>query len=160
MTTPETTLDNSPSKETLTDEEIFANTTHRETIETVIASLEDNDSAMVSQTEQGYVWKFQYGSVEVYVQLTGESDEDLLNVWANVLKMPVRDELGLMRRLLEMNCTCTFETCFGLMNDQIVVLAQRTVAELSPGEIARAITLVANIADDYDEVLKAEFGGN
>jgi len=37
---------------------------HVEVIQTVIASLEQDESAMVSQTEASYVWKFRYGSVE------------------------------------------------------------------------------------------------
>jgi hypothetical protein len=58
-----------------------------------------------------------------------------------------------------MNWAETFETCFGLMGDRVVVLAQRTVADLSPGEISRSITLVASVADDHDEMLIATFGG-
>lgn len=130
----------------------------KDTIETVISSLQENDSAMVLQEAQGYLWKFQYGTVEVFVQLSGETEEDLLTVWSPVLKLPAKDEAKLMRKLLEMNWSGTFETCFGIFNEEIVVLAQRTVAELSPGEISRAITLVASIADEADEPLIAEFG--
>lgn len=165
MTNLETMTTENQQAETQAIETLPANFTstsssHRDVIETVISSLEQNDSAMVSQTEQGYVWRFQYGSVEVFVQLAGETDEDLLTVWSPVLKLPATDELGLMRELLQMNWSGTFETCFGLVNDQIVVLSQRTVAELSPGEISRTITLVATIADDHDEALKEQFGGS
>lgn len=131
---------------------------HYDLIETVIASLEQNDSAMVNHGDNGTLWKFQYGSVEVFVQLTGEKEEDFLTVWSPVLKLPVRDELGLLRRLMAMNWSETFETCFGICNEQVVVLSQRTVADLSAGEISRAITLVATIADDHDEALQATFG--
>ncbi|MDJ0717892.1 MAG: YbjN domain-containing protein [Prochloraceae cyanobacterium] len=148
------------TEERIAEELIENNSTHKEVIETVISSLEQNDSAMVSKTEEAYLWKFQYGSVEVYVQLSGESDEDLLTVWASVLNLPAKDEPGLMRRLLEMNWSETFETRFGIANDRVLVLTQRTVAELSPGEISRAITLVATIADDNDEALKEEFGAS
>lgn len=153
-------LETTSSPDSLPPDFIEKTTTHKEVIETVISSLEQNDSAMISHSEQGHLWKFQYGSVEIFVQLTGETDEDLLTVWSPVLKLPVKDELGLMRKLLEMNWSETFETCFALMNDQVVVLTQRTVAELSPGEISRAITLVATIADDNDEKLIETFGSN
>jgi hypothetical protein len=154
-------LETMQTPEPLPPDFIEKTTSHKEVIETVISSLEQNDSAMVSKTEpEGILWKFQYGSIEVFVQLTGESDEDLLTVWSPVLKLPVADELGLMRKLLSMNWSETLETCFGLMNQQVVVLYQRTVAELSPGEISRAITLVATIADDSDEYLKETFGGS
>ncbi len=138
---------------------IEATTSHQETIQTVIGSMDSDNTAMVSHSDTAYLWKFQYGSVEVFVQLTGETDDDLLTIWAAVLTLPAKDELGLLRKLMEMNWSGTFETCFSQLNNQIVVSCQRTVAELSPGEISRAITLVANIADDNDEVLKEQFGG-
>lgn len=147
-----------PTVEALTEEMDKATSSHREVIETVISSLEQNDSAMVIHSDDGHLWKFQYGSVEVFVQLTGESDDDLLTIWSAVLSLPAKDEPGLMRKLLKLNWEETYETCFGIFNDQVVVLAQRTIAGLSPGEISRAITLVATIADDHDEALQQEFG--
>ena len=131
---------------------------HQEVIETVISSLDQNDTAMVSHTDDGSIWKFQYGTVEVFVQLTGESDDDLFTVWATVLKLPAKDEAGLMRRLLEMNWSGTFETCFSIHDDRVMVSSQRTVADLHPGEISRIITLVATIADNKYEALQQEFG--
>jgi hypothetical protein len=147
------------SDSTQSIEELIENTsTHQEVIETVISSLDQNDTAMVSHTDDGSIWKFQYGSVEVFVQLTGESDDDLFTVWATVLKLPAKDEVGLMRRLLEMNWSGTFETCFSIHDNRVMVSSQRTVADLYPGEISRIITLVATIADDHDEALQQEFG--
>ncbi|RZM82704.1 YbjN domain-containing protein [Leptolyngbya iicbica] len=148
--------------ETLTtlpeDDESPATANHVEVIETVISSLEQYDSAMVSHSDQGILWKFQYGSVEVFVQLTGNSDEDILTVWSPVLALPAKDEPGLMRHILEMNCGETFESCFGILGSQVVVLASRPLADISPGEISRLMTIVATIADDNDEALQAEYG--
>ena len=142
------------------EESIENNSSHQEIIETVISSLDQDNTAMVSHTDEGSVWKFSYGSVEVFVQLTGESDEDLLTVWSSLLKLPANDEPGLMRRLLEMNWTGTFETCFSIYDNKVMISAQRTVADMYPGEISRLITLVANLADDNDDILKEEFGGS
>lgn len=142
------------------DDLIEENSTHQEVIETVISSLDQDNTAMVSHSEEGSLWKFQYGSVEVFAQLTGESDDDLLTVWSSVLKLPAKDESGLMRRLLEMNWTGTFETCFSIHDGKVMISSQRTVADMYPGEISRLITLVANIADDNDELLQEEFGGS
>jgi hypothetical protein len=63
-----------------------------------------------------------------------------------------------MRKLLEMNWSDTFESCFAIVDNQVVVVSSRTVAELSAGEISRAITVVATIADDNDDALHSEFG--
>ncbi len=132
---------------------------HVEVIENVIDSLEQDDSAMVSHTpEGGYLWKFKYGSVEVFVQLTGTTDEDTITVWSVVLKLPAKDEPRLFRYLLELNCSSTLEARFGIIDNQVVVISTRTLAELSPGEVSRLITIVATIADNNDEALQSEFG--
>ena len=150
--------DNSPATIAPTADELIDPAPISQVIETVISSLAQPESAMVHHDEQGVVWKFDYGTVHVFVQLTGESDEDLLTVWAPVLSLPAKDEPALFRKLLELNWSDTFETAFAILNDQIVVLAQRTVADLAPQEISRSITLVATIADDNDEILIEKFG--
>lgn len=130
-----------------------------EVLETVISSLDSDNSAMVSHSKDGaYVWKFKYGTVEVFVQLSGRSEEDMLTVWASVLKLPAKDEAGLMRHLLEMNWQSTLEARYGIVNNEVVVLSSRTLADLSPGEISRAVTIVATIADDNDELLQQKYG--
>jgi hypothetical protein len=127
-------------------------------IELVIASLAEDQKAMVGQSEAGHVWKFEYGSVQVFVQLTGLTEEDTLTVWSPVLKLPAKNEGELMRRLLEMNWSSTLEARFGIFNNEVVVVASRSIADLSAGELSRAITIVATLADDNDEALQAEFG--
>lgn len=142
--------------ETILIEEL-TNLSNVQEIETVISGMAVDHQAMVAKKEDGYLWKFQYGSVEVFVQLTGETDNDTFTVWAKVLQLPVANEVGLMRKLLEMNWLSTFEGHFAIVDNQVVVLSTRTVAELSPGEIARAITIVATLADEHDDILKAEY---
>jgi hypothetical protein len=127
-------------------------------IETVISSLDIENTAMVNTSDSGHLWKFKYGTVEVFVQLTGLSEEDTLTVWSSVLKLPAQNEAQLMRNLLEMNWTSTLEARFGILNNEIIVVYSRTLADLSPSEISRAITIVATIADEQDEPLKTQFG--
>ncbi|HEY9301024.1 MAG TPA: YbjN domain-containing protein, partial [Phormidium sp.] len=91
------------SSSELIDELVQETVNYRDVIETVISSLDQDNTAMVSQTEAGHLWKFKYGSVEVFVQLTGSTDDDSFTVWSVVLKLPAKDELGLMRKLLQMN---------------------------------------------------------
>lgn len=157
---PQTVATQSMSSEELINNLVEDTTSnnHVEVIETVIASLQQDDSAMVSSSVSGHLWKFQYGSVEVFVQLTGQTDEDTFKAWSSILKLPTKDDARLMRRLLEMNWSDTFEACFGIYDEQIVVLSSRTVAELSPGEVSRLITVVASIADQNHAALQSEFG--
>lgn len=129
-----------------------------EVIETVIESLDSENTAMVNHSEGGHVWKFKYGSVEVFVQLTGLSDEDTVTVWSSVLKLPAKDEPQLLRHLMEMNWATTLEARFGIVNNEVVIVSTRTLADLSPSEISRAITIVATIADDNDDSLQSQFG--
>lgn len=133
---------------------------YHEEIEAVVGSLADDQKAMVGESEAGYVWKFKYGSVEVFVQLTGESEDDTFTVWSPVLMLPAKDEPGLMKQLLQMNWGATFESRFAIVDDRVVVLSSRTVADLNPSEISRAITIVATIADDNDEALQEQFGAS
>ncbi|MEA5462937.1 YbjN domain-containing protein [Leptothoe sp. PORK10 BA2] len=131
---------------------------HVDVIETVIASLDQGGNAMVSRDDDdGYLWKFTYGSVAVYVQLTGSGEEDTLTVWSPVLKLPVKDQTGLMAELLAMNCGETFEACFGISNQEVLVLASRILADLNAGEISRLMTIVATIADEQDDVLQEKY---
>ncbi|MGB3641535.1 MAG: YbjN domain-containing protein [Rivularia sp. (in: cyanobacteria)] len=132
---------------------------HVEVIENVIDTLDENDSAMVNHPSEGaYLWKFKYGSVEVFVQLTGTSDEDTITIWSSVLKLPAKDEPTMMRHLLQMNCSSTLEARFGIVENQVVVISTRILEDLSPAEASRLITIVATIADDNDEDLQSKFG--
>jgi len=152
------TVSSLSSDEAVADES--ATTTNLiEVIETVIDSLDHDNTAMVSYPDGGgHIWKFKYGTVEVFVQLTGQSEEDTLTTWATVLKLPTKDDAQLMRHLLEMNWSGTLEARFGIFDGAIVILSSRTLADLSPGEVSRAITLVASLADENDEPLQAKFG--
>jgi hypothetical protein len=126
-------------------------------IEVVIDSLDSGNTALVSHGKTGHLWKFQYGSVEVFVQLTGSTSEDVLTVWAKVLSLPVKNEAVLTRQLLELNWNTTFEARFAIADGQVSVMTTRSVEDLSAAEISRAITIVAGIADDHDDRLHAEF---
>jgi Putative bacterial sensory transduction regulator len=131
---------------------------HVGVVENVIKSVSQEGTAMENHpSEGGYLWKFNYGSVEVFVQMTGTADEDTITVWSPVLKLPAKDEAKLMRQLLEMNCSSTFEARFGIIENQVVVISTRQLEELSAGEASRLITIVATIADNNNESLKAEF---
>ncbi|WP_448533047.1 YbjN domain-containing protein [Parathermosynechococcus lividus] len=129
-----------------------------EIIETVISGLHQGEVPLVGQTETGKIWMFRYGSAEVFVQLSGYSEEDFLTIWSPVLALPVADLLGLYRRLLSLNWLTTLEAHFAIAEEQVQVVATRTLAGITAAEIARLITIVATLADDYDDALQAEFG--
>jgi len=126
-----------------------------EVVSAVVSILKED--AAYENHEQGHTWKFTYGSVEVFVHLSGESPEDTLLVWSPVLSLPVAEPAKLMQKLLEKNWSETLEARFCIWNNQVVLNHHRPLEGLSAGEISRAITLVASLADEYDEQLQAEF---
>ncbi|NJM99811.1 MAG: YbjN domain-containing protein [Phormidesmis sp. RL_2_1] len=154
-----TTTPISPDPATLPDESDESSfvTPYVDVIETVISSLEQEGTAMVNHSESGYLWKFQYGTVDVYVQLSGESDDDTLTTWSPVHKLPVQNEAAMMRYLLTLNCGNTFEACFGLLDQSVVVFASRTLKDINASEISRLMTIVASIADENDELLLKDY---
>ncbi|MCS6958775.1 MAG: YbjN domain-containing protein [Pseudanabaenaceae cyanobacterium SKYGB_i_bin29] len=136
-------------------EQVEETVSHRDTIETVIASMAEEGTAMVNQAKTG--WKFRYGTVDVAVSMTGEDPTDTFTVVATVMSLPVQNEPELFRYLLEKNATDTFEARFAIEADQVIVVSSRSVEDLSAAEISRIITIVATIADEYDEELKEKF---
>jgi hypothetical protein len=156
MTSYQTDSENDETMNDLMSETEIIN--HVEVIENVIDTLEENDSAMVSHPNDGtYLWKFKYGSVEVFVRLTGTSNEDTITIWSSVLKLPAKDEPKMMRHILQMN-SGTLEARFAIIENQVVVITTRTLEDLSAAEVSRLITIVATIADDNDEDLQSKFG--
>ncbi len=129
---------------------------YSEMIATVISSLKED--AAYENHEQGYTWKFTYGTVEVFVHLSGETPDDTLAVWSTVMSYPVKDEARLLKLLLSKNWIETLEARFCFWNDQIVLNHYRTLEGLTAAEISRAITIVATLADELDEPLIEEFG--
>ena len=126
-------------------------------VETVISSLAEPDSAQVSHLEQGRLWRFRYGTAEVYVQITGVTADDMFTVWSAILKLPVQNQLELYQQLLELNWATTLEARFAILDQEVVVVGTRSLLGLDPSEIARMITIVASLADLYAEELQAKF---
>lgn len=138
--------------------------THREDVEAVITSLAVEGSARftkLNESDQGLMWVFKYGTVRVFVVMSGETSDDTLTVWAPVLKLPVspEKEADLYKFLLTANWLETWESRFCLRDSEVVLLSMRTLDSLDPTEISRSITIVATLADEYDEPLLEKFGG-
>jgi Putative bacterial sensory transduction regulator len=138
------------------EDEMHLNT-YVDTVEAIISTLGENPQRDTKIQRPQHVWKFKYGTVDVFVYLTGESAEDTLMVWSPVLTLPAKDEAELHKFLLEKNWLDTLEARFAVKGEQIVLTCSRTLQDLDPGEVSRAITIVATLADDYDEVLIEKF---
>ncbi len=129
--------------------------TIQEQIVAAISSL--TDTPIYENHQSGHTWKFTYGTVTVYVHLSGEASSDVFTVWAPVLNLPVKKQEALYAALLEKNWSETLEARFCVWNEQVILNHTRSLDGLNVSEITRAITVVATLADEYDEPLAAEF---
>ncbi len=130
---------------------------YSEFIETVISTLGEDPHQLEIEAPQK-AWRFRYGTADVFVYLTGETEDSALLVWSPVITLPVKDDVGLMRFLLEKNWwSDTMEASFCIREDKVVLSTSRTLTDLNPGEVSRAITIVASLADEYDEILIEKF---
>lgn len=128
-------------------------------IVTVITVLkEEGADAFEREEGDGHFWTFRYGTVDVFVHLTGETSEDSLTVWAPVLNLPSKDDAALSKELLDKNWQETSEARFAFWDNKVVVNSVRSLADTTPSDISRAITVVATLADDYDEPLIEKYG--
>ncbi|MBC7881369.1 MAG: YbjN domain-containing protein [Anaerolineae bacterium] len=149
--------------ETLSESQLHLGS-HREETEAVISQLAVEGSARFAQlpdSDKGMMWIFKYGTVKVFVVLSGETDDDTLTVWSPVVKLPVNadKEAALFKYLLKSNWLETWESRFALREDEIVLHTVRTLDSIDPAEISRAITIIASLADEYDEEILQEYGG-
>lgn len=81
----------------------------------------------------------------------------MFTVWSAILKLPVQHQTELYQQLLELNWATTLEARFAILDQEVVVVGTRSLLGLDPAEIARMITIVASLADLYDEELQTKF---
>lgn len=97
-----------------------------------------------------------YGSVVYYVSLI-DRDPPLVRVWANILR-GVKKNMKLLEAINEANTTLL--QCRMFWNDDAVIVSTEVVAdELDKEELIEACDAIANIADEYDDALQKDFGG-
>lgn len=118
------------------------------------------DDSRIDSVDDLPAWKVHKGTADVYVQLGVNGDTNVLRVTAPVLHIvPEVDTARLFRRLLELNAGTVAGAAFALRDDHIVLVSERTTVDLDPSEVVDVIKRVEDFADQYDDVLVAEFGG-
>jgi hypothetical protein len=118
------------------------------------------DASRIDSADDLPAWKVEKGSASVYVQLDVHAGETVLKVTAPVMRpASAGDEGRLYRRLLELNATKVTGVAFGVRQEAVVLVAERTTVDLDPSEVLDIIKRVEEFADHYDDVLVKEFGG-
>jgi hypothetical protein len=98
------------------------------------------------------------GSASVGVNVL--EDHGVLLMVAPVLALPHTGRETLYRRLLELSFLTTSDAAFAIdsQRDEIVVRALRRLSGLDYEEFEDLLETVGKVADEWDDVLKGEFG--
>lgn len=100
------------------------------------------------------------GSASILVTLTppGSGRDGTLRVVAPIVRVPSPDRHAEMfRRLLELNARELVGVAFGIVGDDVVLVAERTVRDLDASEVDAMIRSVGRDADRYDDALSQQF---
>lgn len=121
----------------------------------------DHVKARGSVDERSTQWALRRGSARIAIAVhRGEgSQAGTLRVAAPVVALPeASHRLALYQHLLELNARELVGAAFGLVADEVVVVTERSIADLNASEVDAAIRGVGRIADTYDDALGSRFG--
>ncbi|HSQ63536.1 MAG TPA: YbjN domain-containing protein [Polyangiaceae bacterium] len=98
------------------------------------------------------------GSASVGINVLDE--HGVLLLLAPVMKVPITGRETLYRRLLELSFIATSDAAFSIdaQKDEIFVRALRRLSGLDYEEFEDLVDTVGKVADEWDDVLKKEFG--
>jgi hypothetical protein len=108
--------------------------------------------------QEGYGWTFKRGSATIEIYVTQQDSDGFFQVLSPILHVPASNLLPLYRRLLEMNLQLT-SVAFGIYLDAVYVFSERPLEGMDAEEANAIINRVAEVADEWDDKLVAEFGG-
>lgn len=131
-------------------------------VEQTIRGLGIDPAASRSQREGHVAFALRRGSARILVAVhppSGELSEGRIRVVAPVVRMPPpENEVGLFRRLLEINASELVGAAFAISGDEVVVVSERSVRDLDGSEVNSMIRNVGRVADRYDDELANEYG--
>lgn len=125
----------------------------------VLAILESNGLRW-SEADGGYAMRF--SSAMVLLGFTAVGQQTVITLRAPVLRDVPLDSgpTALLTRLNELNCASHFGKWAFYGDDRLVVLEYDLLGDhLQENELMTALTTLARLADQQDDVLQREFGG-
>lgn len=116
-----------------------------------------------SGADAGGTWSFKRGSADVLVTVSPPQGghAGAIRVISPVVRLPEDEAVcaRLFRHLLTLNGMQVVGAAFGLIEEEVVVVAERSVVDLDPSEVDEMLRAVGEVADYFDEVLAGEYGG-
>lgn len=104
-------------------------------------------------------WKVPKGSAIVRISLLDRPEFPHLRVSSAVFRPAADvDRATLYQDLLERNANLC-GAAFAVVGPQVVLVAERSTLDLDRSELAEMVARVQTYADDFDDPLVAEFGG-
>lgn len=137
----------------------------REMVERTIAELGLSSDENRLQTEDGSLaWGLLRGSAHVYIFIRPGADDEEFNsiqVISPVIRLPQGAEARLLlyEHLLQLNAKEITGAAFGVKDDTVVIITDRTTQDLDRSEVLDMILRVGYFADMYDDALVSHFGG-
>jgi hypothetical protein len=115
-------------------------------------------SLPANEDDSGVLW-FDYGSARYGCGLWHDERATFLEVRASVLR-DIQDTTGLAETLNEINRTVHFGAfALSVSGDSVQLIETILADDLSLEELAYCLVTIGQLADDYDDLLKARFGG-
>ena len=125
-------------------------------IENVIRRVSGLEAAECYDDEQHF-WRFNKGSVEIYLSLLEIGGEYYVNVAAPIMAVPESRREEFFERLLKENAQ-RIAVKFSVRGAIVWLEINREMKGLGFDEAHRALVRVAEVADELDEVLVNEYG--
>jgi hypothetical protein len=126
-------------------------------VDTVLESL--GVEGVREESDEGVDWNLQVGSapIAIVLQTNEVLQEPTLEVRAPILRLPALQLLAFYRRCLELN-RILVGCAIGVEDDVVMVAAERRLPGLDRARFVEMLLNVASAADEFDDVLSAEFG--
>jgi hypothetical protein len=107
--------------------------------------------------ESGYT-QVRKGSAHIGINVL--DDHGVLLFLAPVMRVPITGRETFYRRLLELSFLATSDSAFAIdaQKDEVFVRALRRLSGLDYEEFEDLLDTVGKVADEWDDVLKKEFG--
>ncbi len=105
-------------------------------------------------------WLIRKGSASIAIDLIEEVEFYTVRVSAVVMTLNEKvDRIALFERALTLNATDVSGAAFALDGEELLLLSERNTLDLDRSELRSLVTVVRNVADEYDDKLVGEFGG-
>lgn len=119
---------------------------------------EVGDAAEPPQLDESGYAQLHQGSATIGINVL--EDRGVLMIFAPIMSIPIIGLEAFYRKLLELSFIATSDAAFAIdaARDEVVIRCLRRLSALDYEEFEDLVATCSQVADSWDEVLKAEFG--